>query len=66
MSAITLLNAARTHLLCCHWRAASTVSTAKEDTAAALAEVTESSYHSIAQLSCFLDPVPQQTWKAWD
>ena len=36
--------------------AAGTVSTA-EDTAAALAEVTESSYHSIARMSCFLDPI---------
>ena len=36
--------------------AAGTVSTA-EDTAAALAEVTESSYHSSARMSCFLDPI---------
>lgn len=36
--------------------AAGTVSTA-EDTAAALAEVTESSYHSIGRMSCFLDPI---------
>ena len=36
--------------------AAGTVSTA-EDTAAALAEVAESSYHSIARMSCFLDPI---------
>ena len=36
--------------------AAGTVSTA-EDTEAALAEVTESSYHSIGRMSCFLDPI---------
>ena len=36
--------------------AAGTVSTA-EDTAAALAEVAESSYHSIGRMSCFLDPI---------
>ena len=36
--------------------AAGTVSTA-EDTAAALTEVTESSYHSIGRMSCFLDPI---------
>ena len=35
--------------------AAGTVSTA-EDTAAALAEVTESDFHTIARMSCFLDP----------
>lgn len=46
--------------------AAGTVSTA-EDTAAALAEVTESSYHSIARMSCFLDPIAAaRTWRAWD
>ena len=46
--------------------AAGTVSTA-EDTAAALAEVTESSYHSIGRMSCFLDPLPPaRTWRAWD
>ena len=28
-----------------------------EDTAAALAEGTESSYHSIGRMSCFLDPI---------
>ena len=36
--------------------AAGTVSTA-EDTAAAQTEVTESSYHSIGRMSCFLDPI---------
>lgn len=36
--------------------AAGTVSTA-EDTAAALTEVAESSYHSIGRMSCFLDPI---------
>ena len=36
--------------------AAGAVSTA-EDTAAALTEVTESSYHTIARMSCFLDPI---------
>ena len=36
--------------------AAGTVSTA-EDTAAALAEVTESDFHTIARMSCFLDPI---------
>lgn len=36
--------------------AAGTVTTA-EDTAAALTEVTESSFHSIARMSCFLDPI---------
>ena len=33
-----------------------TVTTA-EDTAAALTEMTESSYHTIARMSCFLDPI---------
>mgnify|MGYP006071210631 FL=1 len=36
--------------------AAGTVSTV-EDTAAALAEVTESDFHTIARMSCFLDPI---------
>ena len=36
--------------------AAGTVTTA-EDTAAALTEVTESSFHTIAAMSCFLDPI---------
>ena len=36
--------------------AAGTVSTA-EDTAAALTEMTGSDFHTIAQLSCFLDPI---------
>ena len=36
--------------------AAGTVSTV-EDTAAALTEVTESDFHTIARMSCFLDPI---------
>ena len=54
-AAVTLKDSAGHICFAAAGAAAGTVSTA-EDTAAALAEVTESRYHTIARMSCFLDP----------
>ena len=54
-AAVTLKDSAGHICFAAAGAAAGTVSTA-EDTAAALAEA-ESSYHSIARMSCFLDPI---------
>ena len=55
-AAVTLKDSAGHICFAAAGAAAGTVSTA-EDTAAALAEVTESRYHTIARMSCFLDPI---------
>ena len=53
-AAVTLKDSAGHICFAAAGAAAGTVSTA-EDTAAALTEVTESRYHTIARMSCFLD-----------
>ena len=55
-AAVTLKDSAGHICFAADGAAAGTVSTA-EDTAAALTEVTESRYHTIARMSCFLDPI---------
>lgn len=55
-AAVTLKDSAGHICFAAAGAAAGTVSTA-EDTAAALTEVTESDFHTIARMSCFLDPI---------
>lgn len=55
-AAVTLKDSAGHIYFAAAGAAAGTVNTA-EDTAAALTEVTESSLHTIARMSCFLDPI---------
>ena len=55
-AAVTLKDSAGHICFAASGAAAGTV-TAEEDTAAALAEMTEGSWHTIARMSCFLDPI---------
>ena len=55
-AAVTLKDSAGHICFAASGAAAGTVTT-EEDTAAALAEMTEGSWHTIARMSCFLDPI---------